>query len=66
MRVYTRGENQSLVIGDDIVVTVVRVFPDRVRIGITTPHNEPRYRETDLFLPDNTNLEDVELELTLN
>jgi carbon storage regulator CsrA len=66
MRVYTRGENQSLVIGDDVIVTVLRVFSDRVRVGITTPNNLPRYRETDLFLPDNTNLEDVELELSLN
>ncbi|MDB5385656.1 MAG: Global regulator protein family [Planctomycetaceae bacterium] len=66
MRVYTRGENQSLVIGRDIVVTVLQVFPDHVRVGIATPQSEPQYWEADLFLPEDTNLEDVELELSLN
>jgi len=84
MRIYTRGENQSLLIGHNVTVTVLQVFSDRVRLGITMRHDDrggppdetlepsgfdapgaPTYWETELFLPDNTNLENVELELSL-
>ena len=107
MRIYTRGENQSLVINHNVTVTVLRVFSDHVRIAISVTHdstfdglelddssldnsllddstpldaigsddsNDRRrggrskvnteYWETDLYLPENVNLEDVELELS--
>jgi hypothetical protein len=66
MRVYTRAQNQALWIGNDITVTILAVFPDHVRVGISAEHSEPQYWETDLYLPENTNLENVELELSLN
>lgn len=37
MLVLTRRKNESLLIGDDIVVTIVRVSGDKVRIGIEAP-----------------------------
>ncbi len=66
MRIYTRGENQSLLINREINVTVLAVYPDHVRIGISTPRNEPNYWEADLYLPDHADVESIELELTIN
>lgn len=37
MLVMTRGIDESIVIGDDIVVTVLRVNGGVVRIGISAP-----------------------------
>ncbi len=50
MLVLTRRANQSIMIGDDIVITVLEVRPDQVRIGIEAPksiavHREEVYRE---------------------
>ncbi|MEX2254444.1 MAG: carbon storage regulator CsrA [Acidimicrobiia bacterium] len=45
MLVLTRRANQSLMIGHDIVVTVIEVRGDQVRIGIRAPREVPVYRE---------------------
>lgn len=37
MLVLTRHPDESILIGDDIVVTVVNVCGDKVQIGITAP-----------------------------
>lgn len=37
MLVLTRKPGESIVIGDDIVVTVVRVAGQKVRLGIDAP-----------------------------
>jgi len=37
MLVLTRGVDQSVLIGDDIVVTVVDIGGNKVRIGIDAP-----------------------------
>jgi carbon storage regulator CsrA len=66
MRIYTRGENQSLLINREITVTVLAVYPDHVRVGISSPRHEPTYWETDLYLPDRADAEAIELELTIN
>ena len=66
MRIYTRGENQSLVIDHEIVVTVLAIYPDHVRVRIHSPRNEPATWDADLFLPEDVSLESVELELTIN
>jgi carbon storage regulator CsrA len=66
MRIYTRGENQSLVINREITITVLAVYPDHVHIGINSPSNTPSYWETDLYLPDLADAEAIELELTIN
>ena len=41
MLVLTRSANQSIMIGDDVVITVLEVRGDHVRIGIEAPR---RYR----------------------
>ena len=37
MLVLSRGKNQDILIGDNIVVTVTDIRGDKVRIGITAP-----------------------------
>jgi len=50
MIVISRHVNESVVIGEDIVVTVLEVSDDHVRLGITSPHNNPPYWEHTLYL----------------
>lgn len=45
MLVLTRKSNQSIVIGDDVIVTVLEVRGDQIRLGITAPRELPVYRE---------------------
>ncbi len=45
MLVLSRYKDQSIYIGDDIVVTVVDVRGDRIRIGIEAPPNVPVHRQ---------------------
>ena len=45
MLVLTRRPNQSIVIGDGIVVTVLEVRGDQVRIGIQAPRDVDVHRE---------------------
>ncbi|MDX6636510.1 MAG: carbon storage regulator [Solirubrobacterales bacterium] len=45
MLVLTRKTNQSIVIGDDIEVTVLAVSRDKIRLGITAPREIPVYRK---------------------
>ena len=39
MLVLTRRKNQSIVIGDGIIVTVLEVKGDQIRLGITAPRD---------------------------
>jgi len=43
--VLTRRKNQSIVIGDQIIVTVLEVKGDQIRLGITAPRDVQVYRE---------------------
>jgi carbon storage regulator len=45
MLVLTRKSNQSIMIGEDIEVTVLSIVGDKVRIGIQAPREVPVYRE---------------------
>lgn len=45
MLVLTRRANQSIVIGNDVVVTVLDVRGDQVRIGIKAPRSVTVHRE---------------------
>jgi len=45
MLVLTRRANQSIMIGHDIVVTVLEVRGDQVRIGIRAPRDVDVHRE---------------------
>ena len=45
MLVLSRRANQSIVVGDDIVITVLDIRGDQVRIGIRAPRNVSVHRE---------------------
>jgi carbon storage regulator len=45
MLVLTRRANQSIVIGHDVVVTVLEVRGDQVRLGIRAPREVSVHRE---------------------
>ncbi|HEY9556609.1 MAG TPA: carbon storage regulator CsrA [Acidimicrobiales bacterium] len=45
MLVLTRRGNESIMIGNDIVVTVLEVKGDQVRIGIRAPRSVAVHRE---------------------
>ena len=49
MLVLTRKSNQSIMIGDDVEVTVLSVTGDKVRIGIQAPGEVPVFR-TEIYL----------------
>lgn len=55
MLVLTRRVNESIVIGNDIVVTVLEVQRDSIRLGIKAPHDvEVNREEIFLLLSDKT------------
>ena len=45
MLVLTRKPNQSIMIGDDIEVSVLSVVGEKVRIGIQAPQEIPVFRK---------------------
>ena len=45
MLVLTRRAKQSLMIGEDVVVTVLEVRGDQVRLGIEAPRSVAVHRE---------------------
>ena len=45
MLVLTRKSNQSIMIGDDIEVSVLSVMGEKVRIGISAPRDIPVFRK---------------------
>jgi carbon storage regulator len=49
MLVLTRKSNQSIMIGDDIEVSVLSVAGEKVRIGIQAPQDVPVFR-TEIYL----------------
>jgi carbon storage regulator len=42
--VLTRKSNQSIMIGDDIEVSVLAIMGEKVRIGIAAPRSVPVFR----------------------
>ncbi len=49
MLVLTRHVNQSIVIGHDIVVTVLQIRGDQIRLGIDAPRDVQVHRQ-EVFL----------------
>jgi carbon storage regulator len=45
MLVLTRKGNQSIMIGDDIEVSVLAIMGEKVRIGIEAPRTVPVFRK---------------------
>ena len=44
MLVLSRQKDESIIIGDDIEITIVDVRGDKVRLGITAPKEIPVHR----------------------
>jgi carbon storage regulator len=44
MLVLSRHRDESIQIGDDIIVTIVDIRGDKVRIGVEAPSNVPVHR----------------------
>ena len=44
MLVLSRRKNESIMLGDDVIVTVVDIRGDNVRIGIQAPSELPVHR----------------------
>jgi carbon storage regulator len=45
MLVLTRKSNQSIMIGDDIEVSVLSIMGEKVRVGIKAPRDIPVFRK---------------------
>ena len=62
MLVLSRKKNESIVISENIVITVVELIGDKVRLGIEAPRDIPVYRQevwvsingSDTFPPTST------------
>ena len=59
MLVLSRKKNDSIVIADNIVITILDVRGDRVRLGIEAPKTVPIYRqEIYEWMKDHQQIED--------
>ena len=45
MLILTRKCNESIRIGDDVTITIMRIEPGQVRVGIDAPRGVPVHRE---------------------
>lgn len=45
MLVLTRKSNQSIMIGDDVEISVLAIMGEKVRIGIQAPRDVPVFRK---------------------
>jgi carbon storage regulator len=45
MLVLSRKKNESIIVGDDIIITVVEIRGDKVRLGIAAPKTVTVHRQ---------------------
>ena len=55
MLALSRKQNEAIVVGNDIEITVLEIKGDQVKVGITAPRNLQIYRKEiyDLILKEN-------------
>lgn len=67
MLVLSRKKNESIVIDEKIVITVVEVRGDKVRLGIQAPRDVPVHRqEVHQALKEAEKVSMIEIEFPLN
>ena len=67
MLVLTRKSNQSIMIGDDIEISVLAVMGEKVRIGIDAPRSVPVFRrEVYVEIQERSDEEKEDLDAALN
>jgi carbon storage regulator CsrA len=62
MHLISRRENEGVIIGDHIFVTVLEIREDHVRMSISSPDTHPSYREETLYLDRAENLCELQLQ----
>ena len=62
MLVLSRQRDESIMIGDNIVVTIVDIRGDKVRLGITAPSEIPVHRQEVYEAIQRENLRAAQLE----
>lgn len=45
MLILSRRPKESIMIGDNIEVTVVEIYPNQIKLAISAPRNIPIYRK---------------------
>lgn len=69
MLALARKVNQSIVIGNDIEVTILEIKGDQIKIGISAPKNVPIYRKeiyTQIQEENKSAVQEVDLEKIRN
>jgi len=66
MLVLTRKVNESIMIGDDVKITVVEVRGDQVKLGITAPKQIAVHREEIFLEIQKENIKAAESKIHLN
>jgi carbon storage regulator len=64
MLVLSRQRDESIMIGDNVVVTVVDIRGDKVRLGIQAPHEIPVHRREVYEAIQKENLQAAQLDRT--
>ena len=62
--VLTRKKNQSIMIGDEIEISVLAVSRDKIRLGIAAPRDVPVFRKEVYLSIKGEDAEGAEGELT--
>ena len=62
MLVLSRQRDESIIIGDNVVVTVVDIRGDKVRLGIQAPHEIPVHRREVYEAIQRENLQAMQLD----
>jgi len=66
MLTLSRKLNESIIIGNDIEITILDVKGDQVKIGITAPKTIPIYRKEIYVQIQDANKEAADSEVTLD
>ena len=52
MEVISRRERQSIIIGEQTHVTVLKINADHVRLAISCPQHQPSFFEADVYVTE--------------